>query len=55
MILDVDECASTVGPCAKLNDKCVNLHGGYVCCDKDVADYDCKLGKSPFYNYLLHK
>ncbi|KAK6012443.1 calcium binding EGF domain protein, partial [Ostertagia ostertagi] len=45
---DVNECASVESPCAnQTGHRCVNINGGYICCDDDVDDDRCIKGKRP--------
>lgn len=30
-VLDVDECAESIGICRSVNEECVNLNGSYTC------------------------
>ncbi|KIH68050.1 hypothetical protein ANCDUO_01621 [Ancylostoma duodenale] len=39
---DVNECDSMENPCENQEgDRCVNIKGGYICCDNDVDDERC--------------
>ncbi|EPB79867.1 EGF-like domain protein [Ancylostoma ceylanicum] len=42
---DVNECDSMENPCENQEgDRCVNIKGGYICCDNDVDDDRCIRG-----------
>ncbi|WKY02620.1 hypothetical protein Q1695_016132 [Nippostrongylus brasiliensis] len=46
---DVNECASMENPCANQDgNRCVNIMGGYICCDDDVDDERCIKDKGAF-------
>ncbi|PIO55985.1 calcium binding EGF domain protein, partial [Teladorsagia circumcincta] len=46
---DVNECASVESPCAnQTGHRCVNINGGYICCDDDVDDDRCIKDKGAF-------
>lgn len=42
---DVNECEAKEEPCASSSDRCVNVHGGYICCGGDRDDAECVKGK----------
>ncbi|PIO76200.1 calcium binding EGF domain protein [Teladorsagia circumcincta] len=45
----VNECASVESPCAnQTGHRCVNINGGYICCDDDVDDDRCIKEKGAF-------
>ncbi|KAK5967567.1 hypothetical protein GCK32_012227 [Trichostrongylus colubriformis] len=46
---DVNECASVDSPCAnQTGHRCVNINGGYICCDDDIDDERCINEKGAF-------
>ncbi|KAK6744764.1 hypothetical protein RB195_011467 [Necator americanus] len=46
---DVNECNSIANPCENQEgDRCVNIKGGYICCDNDVDDERCIRDKGAF-------
>ncbi|XGW14233.1 hypothetical protein V3C99_000510 [Haemonchus contortus] len=46
---DVNECATVESPCAnQTGHRCVNINGGYICCDEDVDDDRCIKEKGAF-------
>ncbi|RCN27197.1 hypothetical protein ANCCAN_27070 [Ancylostoma caninum] len=46
---DVNECDSMENPCENQEgDRCVNIKGGYICCDSDVDDERCIRDKGAF-------
>ncbi|RCN24050.1 hypothetical protein ANCCAN_30261 [Ancylostoma caninum] len=49
MLPDVNECDSMENPCENQEgDRCVNIKGGYICCDNDVDDERCIRDKGAF-------
>ncbi|GMR43508.1 hypothetical protein PMAYCL1PPCAC_13703, partial [Pristionchus mayeri] len=38
---DVNECEAKKEPCSSASDRCVNVHGGYICCGGDKDDEAC--------------
>lgn len=39
---DINECETSENPCKEQNgEKCVNIEGGYICCDPTMNDQKC--------------
>lgn len=46
---DVNECGAKVNPCeGQSGNRCVNIDGGYICCEEGVDDDVCIRGE-PFH------
>lgn len=48
MVVDVNECTAKRNPCEGQTGapRCVNIDGGYICCEEDLDDEQCIRGSS---------